>query len=148
MIRRLLLTAATSALLVVCTIIALEALGLLFQRGTPEPVINSVVTPDIPEESAVTLRWKQQDQLALARLQAEQERLHDAGQLEAARQAEAEAHNLADAANLPNELPQGQRTQLNPEGPPYLLWANVLLFLLVLSLLTAEWLLRKQWNLL
>ncbi len=57
-------------------------------------------------------------------------------------------YNLADAPKLLDDLPEGQRTQLNPAGPPYLLWASVLTFLVVLALLSAEWLLRKEWNLL
>jgi hypothetical protein len=120
MIRRLLLTAATSALLVVCTIIALEALGLLFQRGTPEPVINSVLTPDIPEESAVTLFWKRQDELALARIQAEQERLYEAEQQEAARQAGDEERSLADALRWAEQYRRRREAEvkLAALGPP------------------------------
>jgi hypothetical protein len=120
MIRRLLLTAATSALLVMCTIIALEALGLLFQRGTPVPVINSVVTTEVPEESAVALFWKRQDELALARLQAEQERLHEAEQQEAARQVEDEKRSLADALRWAEQYRRRREAEvkLAALGPP------------------------------
>jgi len=120
MIRRLLATAATSALLVVCTIIALEALGLLFQRGTPEPVIGNTAIADIPEESAVALLWKRQDQLALARLQAEQQRRHEAEQQEALAQAEDEERNLADALRWAEQyrLKHGAEVKVAALGPP------------------------------
>jgi hypothetical protein len=57
-------------------------------------------------------------------------------------------YTLADAGNLLNDLPEGRRNRLNASGDPYLLWANVGLFLFVLALLTTEWLLRKDSNLL
>jgi hypothetical protein len=37
---------------------------------------------------------------------------------------------------------------VNSTGPPWLLWNSSALFLLALGLLTTEWLLRKQKNLL
>jgi hypothetical protein len=98
MIRRLLATAATSAVLAAGTIIALEAAGLLFRQGTPEPVIASVHIREVPEETAPALLWKRQEELALARLNAKQEeRRREAEGLEAGRQAQDEERNLDDA---------------------------------------------------
>ena len=98
MIRRLLATAATSAILVAAAIVALEAAGLLFRQGTPEPVIANVHIREVPEETAPALLWKRQEELALARLKAgQEERRREAERLDAGRQAEDEARNLADA---------------------------------------------------
>jgi uncharacterized membrane protein len=57
-------------------------------------------------------------------------------------------YTLADADRLPDELPSGNRVTVNAQGPPWLVWNSALLFLLALGLLTAEWLVRKQKNLL
>jgi hypothetical protein len=57
-------------------------------------------------------------------------------------------YTLADADRLLDELPTGNRVTVNSSGPPWLLWNHLLLFLLALGLLTVEWLLRKQKNLL
>jgi hypothetical protein len=94
MIRRLLATAATSAILLAGAIIALEAVGLLFRRGTPEPVIANVHIQPVPEETAPALLWKRQDELKLARLRAEEERIREADRQ--ASEAD-EARALADA---------------------------------------------------
>jgi hypothetical protein len=98
MIRKLLATAATSAVLVAATIIALEAAGLLFRQGTPEPVIANVHVREVPEEAAPALLWKRQEELALARLKADQEeRRREAERQDAAGQVEDEERKLADA---------------------------------------------------
>jgi hypothetical protein len=57
-------------------------------------------------------------------------------------------YSLADADRLPDELPAGNRVTVNASGPPWLVWNTAVLFLLALGLLTTEWLLRKQKNLL
>jgi uncharacterized membrane protein len=57
-------------------------------------------------------------------------------------------YTLAEADRLPDELPSGNRVTVNAPGPPLLVWNSALLFLLALGLLTTEWLLRKQKNLL
>lgn len=98
MIRRLLATAATSAILVAAAIIALEAAGLLFRQGTPEPVLANVHLREVPEETAPALLWKRQEELALARLKAEQEeRRQEAERQDTGRQAQDEERKLADA---------------------------------------------------
>jgi hypothetical protein len=57
-------------------------------------------------------------------------------------------YTLADADNLLDDLPTGTRVTVNAPGPPYVMWNHFALFLLALGLLTTEWLLRKQKNLL
>jgi hypothetical protein len=57
-------------------------------------------------------------------------------------------YTLADADQLPNELPSGTRVTLNAPGPPLTLWNHVLVFLLAILLLTTEWVLRKRVHLL
>jgi hypothetical protein len=57
-------------------------------------------------------------------------------------------YSLADADRLADELPTGNRVTVNASGPPWLVWNTALLFVLALGLLTTEWLLRKQKNLL
>jgi hypothetical protein len=94
MIRRLLATAATSAILLAGAIIALEAVGLLFRKGTPEPVIANVHIRPVPEESAPALLWKRQDELELARLRREAEQQASAADEE---RALADALRWADA---------------------------------------------------
>ena len=57
-------------------------------------------------------------------------------------------YTLATAGQLPQELPSGYRVVLNTEGPPHLLWNSAWCFVLILGLLTSEWLLRKRKHLL
>jgi hypothetical protein len=57
-------------------------------------------------------------------------------------------YTLADAERLLEDLPTGTRVTVNAPGPPYQMWNHFGLFALALGLLTTEWLLRKQKNLL
>jgi hypothetical protein len=57
-------------------------------------------------------------------------------------------YNLTNADQLPDELPAGARPSLSSSRPPWLLWNWLPMFLLVLFLLTSEWLLRKRKHLL
>lgn len=57
-------------------------------------------------------------------------------------------YTLADANQLLDDLPAGVRVSLNSSRPPWLLWNHTVCFLLVLFLLTAEWILRKRKHLL
>ncbi len=82
-IRRLLAAAATSALLLLGAIIALEALGLLFQKEAREPVIANVHMLEVPEDTAPALLWKQLEEQARSKAKAEKRRL-EAGQKTAA----------------------------------------------------------------
>jgi hypothetical protein len=88
MIRRLLAAGAMSAIVLAGAIVALEAFGLLFQRGAPEPAILNIHAQEVPEESAPALLWK--------RLEEEQQRRHEAERQEAARRAAEEERKLAE----------------------------------------------------
>jgi hypothetical protein len=57
-------------------------------------------------------------------------------------------YTLAQADRVVGELPLGTRLTVNAPGPPYLVWNHFALFALALGLLTAEWVMRKQKNLL
>jgi hypothetical protein len=57
-------------------------------------------------------------------------------------------HSLADAADVPDELPAGTRVTVSAPGPPWPLWNQAAVFGAALLFLTSEWLLRKQKNLL
>jgi uncharacterized membrane protein len=45
-------------------------------------------------------------------------------------------------------VPSGTRVTLNQPRPPWPLWNHALMFLLLLGLLTSEWVLRKRRRLL
>ncbi len=66
----------------------------------------------------------------------------------AAEESHGQFYTLANADRLVAELPVGTRVTVNAPGPPYLVWNHFALFLLALSFLSTEWLLRKQKNLL
>ena len=57
-------------------------------------------------------------------------------------------YTLATADRVLEDLPAGTRVALNTPRPPRLLWNHWLCFLLVMGLLTSEWLLRKRKHLL
>jgi hypothetical protein len=75
-------------------------------------------------------------------------RMNQADMERAADESHGRFYTLADADHLLEDLPTGTRVTVNAPGPPYLLWNNFALFLLAIVLLTTEWLLRKQKNLL
>jgi hypothetical protein len=57
-------------------------------------------------------------------------------------------YTLINADRVLDDLPAGPRVALNTPRPPQLLWNHWLCFLLVMGLLTSEWLLRKRKHLL
>jgi hypothetical protein len=66
----------------------------------------------------------------------------------AARESRGEYYPLDRAEKLPDELPSGPRVALDQPCEPLSLWNHALMFALVLSLLSAEWIMRKKWRLL
>lgn len=129
-LRRLLAMVATSAILMLGAVIALEALGLLFQRQSPEPapVIANINVPDVPEETAPALLMKQleEQERAEAKVKAEQakeEQLRqEAERLKAAAEAEEAARKLAEAGKLEAEKAAQKVAALGPppvmDAPP------------------------------
>jgi hypothetical protein len=75
-------------------------------------------------------------------------RMNQAEMEQAATASQGKFYTLATADRLADELPPGTRVTVNAAGPPFLVWNMAVLFLLALGLLTTEWLLRKQKNLL
>jgi hypothetical protein len=57
-------------------------------------------------------------------------------------------YTIADAGRVIEEIPVGTRLTINTHGPPLQMWNHFVLFLVALSLLTVEWIMRKQKNLL
>lgn len=66
----------------------------------------------------------------------------------AAAESRGKFYTLADADKLIDELPPGSRVTLNQPRPPLLLWNHPLSFMLVLGVMTTEWVLRKRRRLL
>jgi hypothetical protein len=75
-------------------------------------------------------------------------RMNQADMERAADESHGRFYTIADADRLLDDLPTGTRVTVNAPGPPYVMWNHFALFLLVIMLLTTEWLLRKQKNLL
>jgi hypothetical protein len=96
--RKLMASIASLTLLLLGAVVALEALGLIFRAGPPQPKIASIqIGQDDPEAMAADLLWQRQEE-AEGRRRSDQDR----HQFEAARQAEAartveEEKGLADA---------------------------------------------------
>jgi hypothetical protein len=80
----------------------------------------------------------------------EMERLsmNESAMISAARKTRGKFFTLATAGELLNSLPEGERVAMNSTRPPSLLWNHMGVFLLVLFLFGAEWLLRKRKHLL
>jgi len=57
-------------------------------------------------------------------------------------------YTLATADKLLEDLPTSNRVSLSTPRPPVILWSNLVVFLIVLGLLTGEWILRKRKHLL
>src|SRR5262249_3750295 len=66
----------------------------------------------------------------------------------AARESRGLYFSLDRAGKLPEELPPGPRVALDQPCEPLSLWSHWGLFALVMSLLTAEWVMRKKGRLL
>ncbi|MCI0463476.1 MAG: VWA domain-containing protein [Gemmataceae bacterium] len=68
---------------------------------------------------------------------------------EAAEKTDGRFYTLADVdPNLLRDLPSGVRVVMNTPRPPQALWNHLLAFLLVIGLLSGEWVLRKRKHLL
>ncbi|MCI0637853.1 MAG: VWA domain-containing protein [Gemmataceae bacterium] len=68
--------------------------------------------------------------------------------MQAADSTQGRFYTIANANDLLDELPAGFRVSLSTPRPPVLLWNHWLMFLVVLGLFTAEWVLRKRKHLL
>jgi hypothetical protein len=66
----------------------------------------------------------------------------------AAEMTEGRFYTMANAGDVPEDLPTGMPIVLNATAPPWKMWNQWATFLLVLGLLTAEWFLRKRKHLL
>ncbi len=75
-------------------------------------------------------------------------RLNETDLRRAARDSGGKYYTLAEAAAIPDDLPVGARVALDQPSPPWLIWNHEAVLGLLLSLWTAEWLMRKRWRLL
>jgi hypothetical protein len=78
----------------------------------------------------------------------EQLRMNQDDMERAAEESHGHFYTLATVASLFDDLPSGTRVTVNAPGPPLLLWNHWVVFLLVLMLVTTEWILRKRLHLL
>jgi hypothetical protein len=75
-------------------------------------------------------------------------RMNQQEMTQAAEATQGRFYTLATADNLLDDLPEGFRVSLSTPRPPLLIWNHWLMFLLVLGLVTSEWILRKRKHLL
>jgi hypothetical protein len=111
MIRKLMATIASSAILLLGALVGLEALGLIFRVDPPQLRIASIRTGlDDPEALAAALLWQQQEaDSAEARRKAEDElRRFEAARQDPAGQAREEERRLADALRWAERYRQRQ----------------------------------------
>jgi hypothetical protein len=78
----------------------------------------------------------------------EQLRMNQTDLERAAEESHGHFYTLANVENMFDNLPAGTRVTINAPGPPLLLWNHWLVFLLVLLIVSTEWLLRKRLHLL
>lgn len=99
-------------------------------------------------EPAVKPRPKAECKVLAPPGEMEKLRMHEDEMKKAAEISKGRFYTLDGAERLLDELPAGERVSVNAPGPPLVIWNSALLFLLALGLFVAEWLLRKQKNLL
>lgn len=75
-------------------------------------------------------------------------RLNRSDLMRAAEQSGGHYYSLATVHTLPQDLPEGKRTSRSGSSPPWGLWSHWVLYLIALTLLAVEWIIRKQRNLL
>ncbi len=123
-----------------------------FEGLAPHPRVGKyrfvLLTPDVSKlqpdharpyaDATVELPPGEMDKLRLNR-----QELADAAEITKGR-----FYTLGNADLLLDELPAGSIVALSSPHPPISLWSNPLIFLLVMGLLTGEWLLRKRKHLL
>ena len=75
-------------------------------------------------------------------------RMNQQEMTDAAKDTQGHFYTLATVDSLLEDLPAGFRVSLSTPRPPLLLWNHWLMFMLVLALVAAEWVLRKRKHLL
>ena len=75
-------------------------------------------------------------------------RLNETDLQRAGRESTGKYYPLNEADTIPDELPGGARVALDQPSPPWLIWNHEAILALLVSLWTAEWLMRKRWRLL
>ena len=107
----------------------------------PPPNFGNTVTPTLPttlEFVALCESFQEYDQL----------RMNAQEMSKAADATQGQFYTLATADQVVDDVPSGGRVSIPTGRPPFLVWNHTIVFLLVMLLLTSEWLLRKRKHLL
>jgi hypothetical protein len=102
-------------------------------------LVSPAVTPNPPKVSCTVLPPVGE----LDRVQ-----MNEPGLREAAAESRGKFYTLADAARLPDELPEFEPVTLDQPCPPWRLWDHWALYALALALVWTEWVARKRRRLL
>ena len=78
----------------------------------------------------------------------EEVRMNQSEMETAARETRGRFYTLADADQLLDDLPSGNRVTVHAPGEPWLVWNHALLLVMALLFLSAEWIMRKRYHLL
>ncbi len=65
----------------------------------------------------------------------------------AAQQSQGKFYRLAQANNLVDDLPDGPRVALNQPRPPWAIWNQSFILIIIICIFVVEWIARKQWRL-
>ncbi len=107
-----------------------------------------LMTPDVSHEDPSGKKPEADATVELPPGELDRLRMNQQEMTQAAEQTRGRFYTLANAENLLDELPAGFRISVATPRPPFLVWNWWVIFVLVLFLLTAEWLLRKRKHLL
>jgi hypothetical protein len=111
-IQRLLATVATSAILLLGAVIALEALGLLFVKESAEPAVANVHFREVPEETAPAQLMKQLEEQERAEAKVRQERARQEQANEAQASEEEQRRQAAADAEAARRLAEAEEREV------------------------------------
>lgn len=105
-------------------------------------------TPDVSKEDPNGQKPGAEARVEMPPGELDRLRMDQHEMLEASKATQGGFYTVDVANQLLEDLPSGFRISLNTPRPPWLMWNHALMFLLVLGLLSSEWLLRKRKHLL
>lgn len=121
-------------------------------RGTFESLITSTPEGDyqftVNDAPNTGIRPKAEAKVYPPPGEMDRLRLNDVELKRAARDSAGKYYSLSEAESIPDELPSGVRIALDQPSPPWQIWNHEAMLGLLLSLWTAEWIMRKRWRLL
>ncbi len=107
-----------------------------------------LTTPDVSKQQPDGEKPSAEATVELPPGELDRLRMNQEEMTQAAEATQGHFYTLASADGLLHDLPPGFRVSLSTPRPPLLIWNHWLVFVLVLSLLSAEWILRKRKHLL